>query len=84
MNKTETARQTPQQEMSCALRNLRTGARLAELRGERTQASVAKALGVSAASISMYECGKRTPRDPLKRKIARLYGKRVEQIFFAE
>ncbi|MBR1810291.1 MAG: helix-turn-helix transcriptional regulator [Clostridia bacterium] len=67
-----------------ALRKRRIGIRLAELRGDKTQGTVAEKLGVSTAAISMYENGKRMPKDTLKRRIANLYGKSVEEIFFAE
>ena len=62
--------------MSCA-------ERLIELRGNRTQAEVARALGISISAISMYEQGERVPRDEIKRKIAQYYGKTVGEIFFA-
>lgn len=59
------------------------GKRLAELRGEKTQDEVAKAIGISTSALSSYECGDRIPRDPIKIEIARYYKKSVEEIFFA-
>lgn len=56
--------------------------KLIELRGDRTQDEVAKAVGISKSALSMYECGKRVPRDSLKTRISRFYGKSVPYIFF--
>ena len=56
---------------------------LVELRGKRTQDEVAKAIGISTSALSSYECGDRSPRDPIKVKIAQYYGKSVQSIFFA-
>ena len=53
---------------------------LVTLRGER---SVAVALGLSLSTLTMYEIGARIPRDENKEKIARYYGKTVDEIFFA-
>ena len=58
------------------------GKRLAELRGNKTQEEVAKAIGVSASALSMYECGERIPRDPIKVALAKYYEKSVQSIFF--
>lgn len=61
-----------------------TGKILRELRGTRRVEEVAMAVGVGASSIVMYELGQRTPRDDVKRKLANLYGKTVQEIFFPE
>ena len=58
------------------------GMRLVELRGERTQEEVAKAVGVSLSAIGMYERGERIPRDEIKLRLAEYYKKTVQQIFF--
>lgn len=58
------------------------GKRLIALRGNRTQQEVAEAIGVTKASISNYETGKKTPRDPVKCKLAEYYKRRVDTIFF--
>ena len=42
------------------------GKRLVELRGSKTQEQVANAVGISVSALSMYECGERIPRDPIK------------------
>ncbi len=56
--------------------------KLVELRGNRTQDEVAKALNISKSALAMYESGKRVPRDPVKVRIAQFYGKSVPFIFF--
>lgn len=57
---------------------------LIELRGSKTRAEVASALGLSVSAVTMYENGERIPRDKTKLKIAAYYGKSVEDIFFAQ
>lgn len=58
---------------------------LAELRAEHnmSQRDLAQELGVSSATIGMYESGKRTP--PLKKAIliAKLFNTQVENISFS-
>lgn len=54
---------------------------LVTLRGERSRESVAVALGLSLSTLTMYEIGARIPRDENKEKIARYYGKTVDEIF---
>lgn len=53
------------------------------LRAERawSQAELAKALGVSRQSINAIETGKYDPSLPLAFKIARLFGRPIEEIF---
>ena len=58
------------------------GKRLIELRGERTQSEIAKEIDVGQSTYAMYETGKRIPSDAVKIKIANLYGKTVQEIFF--
>lgn len=60
------------------------GQRLVELRGNKTQDEVAKALGISVSALSMYEQGKRIPRDSIKIRIAAFYKRPIYDIFFAE
>ena len=59
------------------------GARLRDLRSQRSQQEVADALGLTAMAISSYERGERVPLDEIKVKIADYYGKTVQEIFFA-
>ena len=56
--------------------------RLIELRGNKGQAEVAIAVGISVSALSMYECGERIPRDEIKLKLAKYYKKSVEELFF--
>ena len=56
---------------------------LKELRGDRTQEEVAEAIGVTKSAWAMYERGERVPRDEIKVKIAKYFGKTVEELFFA-
>lgn len=56
---------------------------LVKLRGNRTQGEVAKELGISPSAYAMYETGQRVPRDEIKVKIAKLYNRSVQFIFFS-
>ena len=58
------------------------GARLINLRGNRTQDEVAKATGISVSALSMYERGERIPRDNIKIRLASYYGQPICDIFF--
>jgi putative transcriptional regulator len=60
--------------------------RLKELRGVRgwSQAFLAEKLEVSRQSVNAIETGKYDPSLPLAFKIAKLFGKRIEEIFEAE
>ena len=57
--------------------------RLKVLRAERdmTQGQLAAALGVSRQTINAIETGKYDPSLPLAFSIARLFGRRIEDIF---
>lgn len=56
--------------------------RLVSLRGKESRESVAEAIGVSVSALVMYETGARIPRDETKLRIARHYGRTVQEIFF--
>lgn len=56
--------------------------KLVKLRGNRTQEEVSNSIGISKSALSMYEKGKRIPRDPVKVRIAAFYKKSVPYIFF--
>ena len=60
------------------------GERLRALRGARTQAEVANALGVTPMAVSQWENGMRMPSDDMKVKIATYYKRTVMSIFFIE
>lgn len=57
---------------------------LKELRQKKglTQTEIAEVLGISTAAWSMYESGRRVPRDDLKVQIAKYFGRTVQTIFF--
>lgn len=55
--------------------------KLIELRGERSQDEVSKALGISVSALSMYEQGNRIPRDEVKIRMANYYGITIEDLF---
>ena len=56
--------------------------KLVKLRGNRSREEVAKAVNISTSALSMYENGSRIPRDEIKIKLAKYYGKSVQYIFF--
>lgn len=58
------------------------GERLRALRGDRTLAEVADALGVSSMAVSLWENGKRIPSDEAKTRIAKYYGVTITSIFY--
>jgi putative transcriptional regulator len=60
--------------------------RLRELRGERqwSQGNLAERLNVSRQTINSIETGKYDPSLPLAFAIARLFGRRIEDIFIPE
>jgi DNA-binding XRE family transcriptional regulator len=59
------------------------GEKLKELRGCRTTTGVARDLGISRSALCKYEADERIPKDEIKIKIAKYYGKSVRSIFFA-
>lgn len=63
----------------------KAGKCLRKLRREKgeTLRRVSAAVGISCSALSMYEKGKRIPRDEVKVKLSKHYGKSVEEIFFA-
>ena len=60
------------------------GEKLRELRGDKSQEEVARAVMISDSALSFYENGDRTPRDDVKKRLAEYYGKTVGEIFFNE
>ena len=56
---------------------------LRELRSERdwSQGALAERLGVSRQTVNAVETGKYDPSLPLAFKLARLFGKRIEDVF---
>lgn len=58
------------------------GEKIRCLRGTKTIATVAEAVGVSRSSYVKYERNERNPSDTTKVKIAKYFGVTVESIFF--
>lgn len=61
-----------------------TGTILRKLRGDRTQEEIAAALGITKSSWGMYERDERVPRDEVKIRIAKFFGKSVEELFYTQ
>ena len=62
----------------------RVGRRLIALRGAKTREDAAKEMGISVSALTMYELGRRSPRDMIKVRIAKYYGTSVGGLFFCE
>jgi len=60
------------------------GERLRELRGSKSQITVANDIGVPQTVLSSWENDERQPRDEKKKLIADYYGVTVGSIFFGE
>lgn len=60
------------------------GKRLLQLRGEKSQSEVAKAVGIATSTLGMYETEQRIPRDSIKVALAKYYKTTVQKIFFEE
>lgn len=61
-----------------------TGTILRKLRGDRTQEEIATALGITKSSWAMYERDERVPRDEVKIRIAKFFGKSVDELFYTQ
>lgn len=55
---------------------------LIKLRGKRSRAEVATAIGISERALQSYELGDRNPSDDVKIKLAAYYKRSVGHIFF--
>ena len=64
--------------------NIPYGKRLVELRNEKSQATVAAAVGIATSTLGMYEIEQRVPRDSIKIRLANYYGTTVQKIFYDE
>jgi transcriptional regulator with XRE-family HTH domain len=58
--------------------------KLKALRGRKTQAQVAKDLGITASAYAQYERGDRVPRDDIKKAIAEYYDSSIAYLFFSD
>lgn len=56
--------------------------RLIQARGDMTRADVCKKAGISLSALAMYESGQRVPRDEIKVKLAKIYRKSIEALFY--
>lgn len=63
-------------------KKLTIGERLTRARGDSRREEVAVAVGVSVSAISMYENNERVPRDEIKVRLAKHYGRSVQDLFF--
>lgn len=61
-----------------------TGMILRKLRGAKTQEEVANDLGITKSSWAMYERDERVPRDEVKIRIAKYFGKSVQELFYTQ
>lgn len=60
----------------------KNGQKLVDLRGNKSQATVASDIGISISALAMYESGQRNPRDDVKLALANYYGVSVAYLFF--
>ncbi|WP_188066681.1 helix-turn-helix domain-containing protein [Brevibacillus brevis] len=58
------------------------GEKLRVLRGDKPREEVANAVDISVSALQMYENDRRTPRDPIKVRLAKFYNVTVEELFF--
>ena len=56
--------------------------KLRALRGKRTQAEVAAAVGITTSAYAMDEQGERIPRDDTKVRLANYFNQSINFIFF--
>lgn len=59
-----------------------TGAKLRQLRGDKTQLEAATGIGITKSALAMYERDERIPRDEVKKRIADYYGVSILFLFF--
>ena len=59
-----------------------TGAKLRQLRGDKTQLEAATDIGITKSALAMYERDERIPRDEVKKRIADYYGVSILFLFF--
>lgn len=64
------------------MKTQRIAEKLKEIRGNKTQAEMAKMLNITVSAVGNYERGDRIPRDEVKLKYAAISGLSVEDIFF--
>ena len=62
---------------------MEVGKRLRMLRGDRTLQKVSDDTGLGVSALTMYELGKRMPRDEAKIALANYYDVTIDDLFFA-
>lgn len=65
------------------INKVKIGERLRSLRGQKSREEVALANGISVSALTMYETGKRIPRDEIKVRLSDYFGVSITSIFFA-
>ncbi|MDI3535941.1 MAG: hypothetical protein PWP16_1881 [Eubacteriaceae bacterium] len=63
---------------------LKTSNLLYHYRDNRSVKEIARKIGVSVTSLRNYESGKSMPRDAIKEKLARIYNKSVQELFYPD
>ena len=58
------------------------GKRLTQLRGDKKREKVAADVDISVSALTMYETGKRIPRDEIRMALAKYYNVSVQSLFF--
>lgn len=58
--------------------------KLVDLRKGASREKVANDNGISVSALTMYETGRRIPRDEIKIKLAKYYKTSIEEIFFSD
>jgi transcriptional regulator with XRE-family HTH domain len=61
---------------------IKIGAKLTTLRGNKTQSTVAEAVGISIQALSNYETGSRIPRDEVKIALSKYYNTSIQELFY--
>lgn len=51
---------------------------------KKTLNEVSDALDISKSALAMYETGRRIPRDTIKARLSRYYGRSIASLFYAE
>lgn len=66
------------------LNTIEIGRRLRALRGTKTLQNVSDDTGIGVSALTMYELGKRMPRDEAKIILSEYYGISIDALFFAK
>lgn len=66
------------------MRKTEKNLKMVELRGDRSQKTVAKDMKIPVSTYAMIEAGHRFPRKDLQAKISRYYSVTVDELFFSQ